>query len=357
MNIGTFLEPENLNTEYKEFRYNIKDYLGKMKIHDTKHYNWKKILPTTKKVIYKYFDIYFPKYLTSFANTNIENGELYFGVSDSGEVLGIPFDNKIITKDKIIKKIHKKIRSTISKFLNETLITKSEIEKIVDTFIKNTNIEIIELSLDENLFDDNLDELINEYSNEYETYLTHESEYVSEKKSWIDKICYYKKSINTMINQSDIRKELIEFIKDDELVDIMIREKLIGILETQKVIEFIDGQIMDEKNDHDKLAYWITKFRDHKVTEFVKIRPKYHNLIKPDLPYLRIVREFRPIIKQMMNCGIPMVLIKIKLLGRDAINNILPDLPKIGYKISDRFKISVRVLDHNVMPCCIEFNL
>ena len=99
MKIGSNIGNETISIEYKEFCFqNLIKYFNKEDLYNM-IYNQKSLNKIyfnnmINEILEKYFIKYIPKYLALFSKANID-GYLYFGVSDIGNLEGIPFIGNI----------------------------------------------------------------------------------------------------------------------------------------------------------------------------------------------------------------------------------------------------------------------
>ena len=88
---------ETIDTEYKEFciKNNIFNFYSSDEIEKIiytgiidNHTTFNELIISNLQL---YFDLYIPKYASSFCNTDVKNGSLHIGINDFGEITGIPF--------------------------------------------------------------------------------------------------------------------------------------------------------------------------------------------------------------------------------------------------------------------------
>ena len=90
-----FIGPEDENTEYKEFTFNLAGPTLDTKLAESYCQNSK--FDFNESVIFnlkRYFKVYMSKYFNAFNNASIE-GDLYIGVNDFGFVKGIPYKGNL----------------------------------------------------------------------------------------------------------------------------------------------------------------------------------------------------------------------------------------------------------------------
>lgn len=333
----TDLGPETIRNEYKNFRMCKEDIFAlcrsgilKMIIEGKK---WSFLDFYFGKCLKKYIKRYVPKYAISFANADIETGNLYFGVSDSGIIEGMCF-----TRDMCKNNFHF-IKKYISSALRRSLGVRAY-RKIV----KRMKINI-------HIFDNHKSPVIlTEYFNSSaEIKMKYEFNYeiyVSAHKKWMRQIDRYKSSINAMCNDPELRLEIIDYVKKYDSVSMSIREVMIKRLRDPEPIIFERNDIPKRKNDITDIAFWVTSFRDRVSNTLTSCRPIYTRVKKPECPYYVMTRDMNPMISMMSNDGIKCGIIHIEFPGRRIIKH------KNHLPLDDGFikKYLVRSIDINGFP-------
>jgi hypothetical protein len=376
--IGIFVDTETLVIEYKEFRF-FKGLFGlsnedmiKFVFNKSITNLIKPILNMSTIVLQAYINLYVPKYMVTFGNTpQIKNGLLYIGIADSGEITGVPLsqellaDNSKIISTWIIKKANETLCDHFANLCNiivDNTDAKNYKSKHSETVIKylldRIEIKIIRLSSDFDLIDDNIDEIVNELKKEKKKYDCIDNKYIYEKKKWNVQIVKYKSALNKIINQKNIRDELINYINNDNKTTTLdsIRTSMLARLSDKKKILFVKGQVVREKYIPNKIAYWITNFRDYKINGLIKIKPKYHNLTRPQPIYIEIIKKYRPLLKKMIKNGIKFGVIKISFPGKEIIDNCDDNIEMLSYIDKTKRKYAYRTLDSKGSPVTQEFD-
>jgi hypothetical protein len=347
MQLGSFIGPEKLNREYKEFRFNLilcPSIISEKKAKEIiETNNYEKLLYISVIVLNRYVNKYIPKYLVSFGNTsNIKNGEFYIGVSDYGEIIGIP------VSDSLIENNYNRVKKMIMKCVKQTLIDNSE--QVTQSILDKIQIDIIELNSEEELLNDNLDTMLDKYKKMNETYNTQDNETNETRLKWYDDLYYYKRAINELVNDPLVRSKIIEYVeKDTSDVSMDIKNNVIGILKVDVPIIYVRGEVPTRRDDITDVTYWIVNYRDMMCNEIMKKKPERHLLIKPDPPYYSIIRDYRPIVKRMSLSKINMIVIKITFPSKSIIDN----WEQLSYTNKKITRYSVRSLDIHDNPCCI----
>lgn len=326
------------------------------------------ILTLFTQRLQSYLEVYVPKYAVSFGNTidRKKNAYMYFGVSDNGEVFGVPISNQLKESNylQLKKRIMKIVEDSVSMILGDyTSSHKSH-------FLKKIKIDIIELPNDLLYLATDSHEA---YVAEYELSMVEYDDGVKlrEKimKEWIVSIERYKQAINKMLRLKCIRLEIIDFINDFTLDDPIIVESIkdtnftslsedeVKSLKVEMVRRMSDDDVTlenvsvtEEKNDARKLAFWVATFRDYKSSIILANRPFFGNkkkvLSKPMCPYFRMLRDMRPLISPMISSGVQFCLIRFKFPTKTGLGLDFPTLYLNGRYIE-------RTLDHSGEPITV----
>jgi len=302
---------ENEVLEFKEFYLKIHPdtYLENEKIYEIIKYGiWKSEL---NKIILDnikfYLKIYIPKYVSCYFNSK-NNGKLIIGINDYGEITGIPFNGNLD-----LQLIKNYISSNISKYL-----------KGISSLSSIINITLIKLNVILELLEDNVDERIKIMNEKFNSYKSKIRSYKEAKANWIKKMSKYCVKIHTIINNKQLRKELIEFIKENNGNISIIQE-----LEKNKEIPvLLNEEFYINMKDKNHIVYWATIFKDHHIELFQLIRPT-----KCLLPSLTNSSNILSKISDMRhkfisnNNDINYYLIVIDIFGKNNKNNIYFRLP------------------------------
>ena len=260
MLLGAFYgESENKETEFKEFYLKISPdsvlSLEEINFIVANGIYLKKLNKLIFLNLKKYLIYYLPKYLSCFINTKI-NGKLIFGVNDIGEITGIPYLGQIK-----INKIYQFINNIVSKYLDG-----------IDDISQYYDIKFVKLNKDINILDDSADEYIQDMNKRNLRYKTIIEKYIKDKKLWLEKIAVFNTKILEILNNLDLRDELIKFIEKFSTNKIIIQ-----LLETQHKFSY-DKDMYYRIKDRNHIFFWVAKFKDFKINELQKIKPRKKNL-------------------------------------------------------------------------------
>jgi hypothetical protein len=336
---GDKLGDERIDNEFKTFSLRHIDLTGSLtaieKIIRRKKWSCLRKVCQRKQI----YDLkkYVKKYFSSFINTSsIDQGLLWYGVNDYGEMIGIPF---LLDPYKMLKII----KDEVLELLKDQDICDSTVHKILESI----SIEPIELK--SNGEKSQVSSYLRKFEKEKEIFCDTIDGYHRERLRLISLTRYYKRKINIMFNERPIRQELIEFIKEHPLnaeqnITEELKTRMITILKSDFFIDYVKGEVTIKKHDPQNLAYWIAIFRDKMTDQFKELQPERPIISQPDDPYLRIIREIEIINRPIMESGEKLFIVKIGFPGK----KLFPDLPLISHK--SRFL--ERRLTPMGDPCC-----
>ena len=253
---------ETIQTEYKQFT--LHPMGSQLDPNDEKHAEY--LLVSGKWLFNEsvllnlnfYIDNYLPKYASAFLSPNSETefGEMYFGISDDGFIQGIPFQGEL---DK--KYIQSKINSVLF----------SDKIKCQDDIKKYINFDIIKVQTDEFVFDDDYNNIFEEYFNQKKIYRKKLEKYLAKKKTWCKMMNYYGDKLHTLLNTPGSRSELLNYV----LLKTPKNKELIRLLKSQEEFTAKTGdEINILKQDKSSVWYWLTQWKDD-MSDFVKtLKPK-----------------------------------------------------------------------------------
>lgn len=356
-----FHKPETLKRELKEYRiFQLDDDLSEDTIRDMFiHNDFHQLVRLAKYRLDNMINRYIPKYFTAFMNTKIRQAELIFGLTDDGEVTGVLVDS-LLTKNDILLKVWDQIDTCIMKcFSNNPTFCAHYLKHIRS----NVDVNIVEISTrPEDIMVDDWSEVHLEQqqarNDEIESVF---ADYKKKMHMFTNHILHYRRSINKMLNDPIVRKELSEFIHtfttDQYTITDTSRDTVIRIVKgiDDVSVTFAPGQIMDEKDDPNKLAFWITKFRDYRVnkiqaqkpvTPIQRTTPLYTSLLLKN-PVARIATSIHDATHSKM------AVIQIILPGYNSIS--LPPgydyHPRFSYQYGDEIKSPIRCITSNGPSC------
>jgi len=272
---------ENKYLEFKEYCFKLSPSLqfSKKEIFHYLDGNWDINLNNfNNQNIKTYFDYYIPKYLSCFGNSKI-NGKLIIGIDDDEEITGIPSLNLEITD--------------LQKYL-ETAI-KTYVKCKNQTILDSIKINLIEIN-DKNMYylDNELDNILKEYSNSIIKYKEEITEYKKLRKIWEVKIKKYSGKLVMYLNNNILRKEFSDYLTS---LNNKKLNKFINLLNSDKYIKYPElTEFLKRKENKDDIFYWVIIFKDLQVEKLAKNKkpkkPKFRCDSDPEkilmkLSYLR----------------------------------------------------------------------
>lgn len=348
MILGRSFPPESLDLEYKEFRLGLtydstKDY--KEMYEDSEKLN-----VYFKDLLVSFTEKYICKYTCSFYNSR-RNGKLFIGVSDLGEILGVP----ILDKD--ISNIRNKVWDKIIQELNETIVFESNDKIIQESSDKNLtkildNIKVEFIKIDNNDFITHCypssEDFIESQIKLSEEHNKNKKKYVDKKKIFIDFIDKYRKSLNVIMTDPDLRKSFEDFLKMMTVYDYF--EKYLFY---NPKLEFSSETIKIHKHDPHSIIFWCAIFRDFITDIAIRyIRPLADYSYREIDPYFTILQDFRPCVSSLVDRGFNLYIIKISF----NFSEIDPKEKDISYKVENETGFEVRspyrTKSEEGDPCC-----
>lgn len=305
-----YKNPETISRELKEFWIypSMNSPLKESQIRDMfEEDDFSPLLPLIRERLKEMIHQYVPRYMCTFFNSKMKEGELIFGLSDGGEVTGVLIDSNTEYEDvrnMVWANVEKCVKGSFGQniykshrpYLNYYL---EEIEKVLE-------VRITELSTKEDdvLIDDWHQRYIDQQRQKMHRYRREMDEYLRQKRKFLSKFEKYRRGIVTTINDPNIHDDLIDFVQTIHIsnlpltggelsLDSPVRENIVeeirGIGETP--IEYEDGQIYDEKSDPNNLVFWITRFRDHHCKRIMKLKPSMPLLSRPCKLYKGLLQK------------------------------------------------------------------
>lgn len=378
MILGCSFPPESLDFEYKEFRLGLtydstKDY---KEIYDDS----KELNIYFKDLLISFVEKYICKYTCSFYNSR-RNGKLFIGVSDLGEILGVPILDKDISG---ISGIRDRFWSNIISELGDKIIggtggktgsgsgtggktgggtggktggktgggTEGGTEGgLPKKLLDNINVEF--KKIDTNDFITHCypksEDFIETQIKLSEEYTKNKNKYLEKKKIFIDFIDKYRKSLNVILTNPDLRKTFVEFLKM-----MMVYNYFEKYLFYNPKLEFSSETIKIHKHNPLSIIFWCAIFRDFITDIAIKyIRPIVDYSYREIDPYFTILQEFRPCVSSLVDRGFNLYIIKISF----NFSGIDPKEKDISYKFESEtgceIRSPIRTNSEDGDPCCV----
>lgn len=274
-------QKETLNIEYKEFclKTNI---FNNFSLNEIKCIiNSGNINCKFNDLIYKnieiYFKLYIPKYASAFHNSNIQNGSLYIGINDYGEITGIPWS-----------------------LTNLDPCSLSELAKNVLRLqnIKNIDLDICLIKLDYNLdiLTSNSDLYIKKMKETKKKYMQQTTEYYSKRKHWVKNVLKYSCKLSHIIKFEEQKLQFFKWILFQKCSD-KVKKFCISIQPEE--IECIKYK-RDFINDENHPICWIARFKDVMMKKHQREKPEYPELQKIFNGYVYLITHLSHMRKKFL---------------------------------------------------------
>jgi hypothetical protein len=213
-----------------------------------------------------YFKFYLPKYISAFGNLQNDSddegvedrGNFYVGISNYGEITGIPFNGEL--DEDIIMELKKSIKV----FIHTTDI---------DELFSKIEIRVIKLKINEDYLDDPIDEIINESLEKDRFAKKLYLNFIKDQIKWIEILEHYNIKMSLYITEPSYRKEISKFIrsKTSDPQYLLIADQL----ETDHKFKILTGlEIGEQKSDMNNVYHWITEYKDISIDNLKLNKPK-----------------------------------------------------------------------------------
>lgn len=208
---------------------------------------------------------YLPKYIGNFSASNIF-GQLHFGISDDGILDGIPY-----FKNKLNKRL---IDKTIKCCFDDYLRSHNNDYNDVLWFKKNISYELTELTIDE--MSSNFDYIfrLDQLKTEVANYIREHDQYKINFEIWLKSVHKYCIKLKTLLNDMNIRKEIVEFIleQNTDNSDKTYLKAIEYFNSNDLFVGDITHDMLKNCSDDDPLK-WLVMFKDQKILAIKKNKP------------------------------------------------------------------------------------
>ena len=256
-----------------------------------------------------------PKYISTFLNTNID-GKIIFGVDDDGIITGIPI-NKNLTK--------KRIASCINKTINDNIKTNNNKKDILN----NINVNIKKVNVSDNISNIDISDIMyKKYQNDIRSYNNKMNNYIINYNKFMDKFNKYRIKLNELLNDINIKEELISYI--DKKCLLLEKKNIINYLKNNNNFNLTTDEIINEKNNNKSYIYWLINFKDYMLQHNLPPKPTRPN--KPKIfNYMYILTLLTPMINKFLSNGINYYVIEIFIKSQKNLLNDLMYINKKGF--------------------------
>jgi hypothetical protein len=213
---------------------------------------------------------YLPRYIGSFSASNI-SGKLHFGISDEGIIEGIPYFGHKLTKTFINK--------TINKCFDNYLKPKNNDQKSLLWFRENISYKIEKLEINKLLLDDFYTERLEQLKSYVEN-INKEYEIFRQKfQNWYNMLMKHCVKLKILINDLNVRKEIVQFILNYGLNDNNVSIKAIEFYNSDHLVNYeITKEMLKDKSDDNPIK-WLILYKDH-VAEIIKLQKPKHPIFR-----------------------------------------------------------------------------
>ena len=252
---------ENFTTEYKEFcmKENIYKYLTPKQVSQMVRNGVisRKINQITMLNICKYFELYVPKYASSFHNSNElknrNNMKFMIGINDYAEITGVPYLGKNMKDEK----------AYLQRCINNILM-----KNLTDICCLSVNLDIHECRIDPELIDDDtLSESLRRQDEQQMWYNKRYRKYNKKRKKWTKSVLKYKGKLQEVLEDPICKEELREYLAEHGKLD-----EYEWYLDNY--YEIIVDNIKYDKKNPECFVYWLINYKDEKVQELMNTKPK-----------------------------------------------------------------------------------
>ncbi len=207
-----------------------------------------------------YFEYYVPRYVSVFANSKLERGKLYIGVSDVGEITGIPFFGDL--RDHV---------DVVNDYLSRVVRCVRPM-----SLVSSLRISIKKVGIDVNELSDTSIEIIDEYTKRKADYVARYTQGIADRKKWLDKLNYYSARISDYANTACYRVEIAEYVRSrNHERDDIDYVSLSDLFMSDTEIHVGNGiEIGINKVNMREPMYWITQFKDFALERVHAQRPE-----------------------------------------------------------------------------------
>lgn len=258
--LGSFLNiPESMKIEYKEFclKDNVLHLLNQKQINNLlyKESFPKKMNDIMLYTIYKYFDIYVAKYVTSFHNSIYPNESMSFliGVDDETEITGIPFKGELTRYQRVF----------------QTYIDKLIHRDITPSCCANVRVHVEPCDIQYDLLDDSL--LVQQLRIQHQQqrhYRIIRRKYNKKRRQWNKAIMKYKGKLQDVFDDPSFQHEFETFLQQRNVYSSFENE-----LNSKKYVVDLN-KVKHYKQYKGTFIWWLIYFKDIKVAEWMKRKPK-----------------------------------------------------------------------------------
>ena len=297
MEFNEFIGYENLFKEYKEFTFNLAGLQLDIDICNfycsTNKFDFNNIVIDN---LNKYFQVYLPKYISSFLNLKTSNvSNFMIGINDFGYVKGIPYKGELPINE---------LSHIIYNIINKNI----KCENILNLY-KFIKINFIKVNFNNNNNNNNIHPKFNEYLIYKKKYNLEYKKYLYEYDIWRKKLIFINRKLVDLVNSSETRILIINYIKSLDPTNIVIDL----LLSDYKLKSITHSELIESKKNINDPYYWVTKWKDEYKDYIISLKPTF-NMDFPlkSIPYI-LIQSVSSMIPYWMNNNDNMNLYVIKI--------------------------------------------
>jgi hypothetical protein len=219
----------------------------------------------------KYIDTYLPRYICGFLDkkSHTKEGELFFGIDDSGTIHGIPYQGDI-TDDISCEKI--------KKYISESFVFEDEEKK---SYLDYIDIEWVKVDfLHKNISCEILEKRFEEYQTRKKDVNRMIQKRIRSYQRWKRYHTHYSQKLVDLYNHPSSRKKFEDFVRRNAPRQVFLELKKGFEIEQKRYTE-----IQDYRKNKDNIYYWLCEWKDKKIQNILKNKPKPVDLQVLNSPY------------------------------------------------------------------------
>mgnify|MGYP006187173707 CR=1 FL=1 len=256
-----------------------------------------------------FLDWTFPKYFSCFCNSQT-NGDLYLGIADDLEIVGIP-----LFKGLSVSYMTEYLMDVCRRYVKPEDSERFDIERMFE-------VTIIPLETQMELLRDDIQTVMDDYANEKVLYNDRTYEYARAYREWSAELGLVSGKLLDIVNTTPLRRGMIAFMYQHKNEWTESTAALVKRLGEFKYVHFdtVHERFASVREDASKIWFWVTRFKESMVSEISKRKP-----IKPKMstkiPITVAVSRLSDLRFRYCRLGVDYVVIKIHIKGGCQISS------------------------------------
>lgn len=283
--LGSLLSAkENMRTEYKEFclKDNVRHLCSPDQIRSMIHNASfpKRFNDVVTYTAHKYLDVYLPKYASAFHNSggsisaDANTMTFLIGVDDDAEVTGIPFKGNFAQHEQAFQRHARSLLQS----------------ELCDECCLCVDVRVERCEVHKELLDDTtLDRQLKTQQREQAHICVVKRKYNKKRRQWIRAIMKYKGKLQTVFDDPGFRREFEVFLKEHNTHSEFEEE-----LSAPRYLVDLD-KVKDYKENEGTFVWWLIRFKDLKISEWMQRKPKTPVFSKQSNAELCAVTQLTPL--------------------------------------------------------------